>query len=62
MKKYAKYSKNLCKMYIIKAIVECLSDDEKEIIEGMRSLEAEQVKRVQTYFKGFLAAKKQEKN
>ena len=49
-------------MYIIKAIVECLSDDEKEIIEGMRSLEAEQVKRVQTYFKGFLAAKKQEKN
>lgn len=39
-----------------------LSDDEKEIIEGMRSLEAEQAKRVQTYFKGFLAAKKQEKN
>ena len=39
-----------------------LSDDEKEIIEGMRSLEYEQAQRVQTYFKGFLAAKKQEKN
>jgi len=39
-----------------------LSDDEKEIIEGMRSLETEQAKRVQTYFKGFLATKKQEKN